>query len=161
MSQHKSVRWRGDREHRAWRLERGDRRRGKSAVFERSVRSPLTVKRRTSTSGSRGKEQDFLWSNKNRNIVCTRMNETEYGKRRAEMRLATVTTKTDARFARERKRMKSWLYSRHDKASVILYSVNTLIPTIYMYVYACIHDTGRKKKRRDERCSDVYLKTGS
>ena len=123
MSRHKSVRWRGDREHRAWRLER-DRRRGKSAVFERSVRSPLTVKRRTSTSGSRGREQDFLWSNKNRNIVCTRMNEMEYGKRRAEMRLATVQQRRMQGSQENGKRMKSWFYSRHDKASVILYSVN-------------------------------------
>lgn len=113
----------------------GDRRRGKSAVFERSVRSPLTVKRRTSTSGSRGKEQDFLWSDENRNIVCTRMNETEYGKRRAEMRLATVQQRRTQGSQENGKRMKSWLYSRHDKASVILYSVNTLIPTIYMRAY--------------------------
>lgn len=122
-----------------------DRRRGKSAVFERSVRSPLTVKRRTSTSGSRGKEQDFLWSNKNRNIVCTRMNETEYGKRRAEMRLATVQQRRTQGSQENGKRMKSWLYSRHDKASVILYSVNTA-DSDYIYVYACIHDTAERKR---------------
>lgn len=68
----------------------GDRRRGKSAVFERNARSPLTVKRRASTSGSRGSEQDFPRLNENRNIVCAETNETECGRRRPRTRLATA-----------------------------------------------------------------------
>lgn len=116
-------------------------------MFERNARSPLTVKRRASTSGSRGSEQDFPRLNENRNIVCAETNETECGRRRPSTRLATARRRR-MQGSRENGKGQNRA-STFDATKVALCTrANTAI-YIYIHTYACIH--GIEKERKEEK----------